>query len=35
MERTRLDLAVLLFPDFNQDFAVVDDLQTPEPLPNL
>jgi outer membrane protein TolC len=33
MERTRLDLAVLLFPDFNQDFAVVDDLQTPEPLP--
>ncbi|MBZ5681600.1 MAG: TolC family protein [Acidobacteriia bacterium] len=33
MERTRLDLAVLLFPDFNQDFTVVDDLQTPEPLP--
>jgi outer membrane protein TolC len=33
MERTRLDLAVLLFPDFNQNFAVVDDLQTPEPLP--
>jgi outer membrane protein TolC len=33
MERSRLDLAVLLFPDFNQDFAVVDDLQTPEPLP--
>lgn len=33
MERSRLDLAVLLFPDFNQDFAVVDDLQTPERLP--
>ena len=33
MDRTRLDLAVLLFSDFNQDFAVVDDLQTPEPLP--
>ena len=33
MEKSRLDLAVLLFPDFNQDFAVVDDLQTPEPLP--
>ena len=33
MERTRLDLAVILFPDFNQDFAVVDDLQTQEPLP--
>jgi len=35
MERTRLDLAVLLFSDFNQDFAVVDDLQTPEPLPTF
>src|SRR5579872_3891492 len=33
MERSRLDLAVLLFTDFNQDFTVVDDLQTPEPLP--
>jgi outer membrane protein TolC len=33
MDHTRLDLAVLLFSDFNQDFAVVDDLQTPEPLP--
>ena len=33
MERNRLDLAVLLFPHFNQDFAVVDDLQAPEPLP--
>jgi outer membrane protein len=35
MERNRLDLAVLLFPDFNQNFAVVDDLQTPEPLPTF
>jgi outer membrane protein TolC len=35
MERSRLDLAVLLFPDFNQDYAVVDDLQTPEPLPTF
>jgi outer membrane protein TolC len=35
MERTRLDLAVLLFPDFNQDFTVVDDLQTPESLPTF
>jgi outer membrane protein TolC len=33
MERSRLDLAVLLFPDFNQNFTVVDDMQTPEPLP--
>lgn len=35
MERSRLDLAVLLFPDFNQDFAVVDDLQTIDPLPSF
>ena len=35
MERSRLDLAVMLFPDFNQNFVVVDDLQTPEPLPTL
>lgn len=35
MERSRLDLAVLLFPDFNQNFAIVDDLQSPEPLPNF
>src|ERR1700757_5115811 len=35
MERSRLDLAVLLFPDFNQNFTVVDELQTPEPLPTF
>ena len=35
MQRSRLELAVILFPDFNQDFSVVDDLQTPEPLPTL
>ena len=35
MERARLDLAVLVFPDFNQDYSVVDDLQTPEPLPSF
>ena len=35
MERSRLDLAVLLFPDFNQNFTVVDDIQTPEPLPSF
>ncbi len=33
MNRSRLELAVLIFPDFNQNFNVVDDLQTPEPLP--
>jgi outer membrane protein TolC len=35
MNRSRLELAVLVFPDFNQDFAVIDDLETPEPLPTF
>jgi len=35
MNRSRLDLAVLLFTDFNQDYVVVDDLQTHEPLPTF
>ncbi len=35
MNRTRLELAVLIFPDFNEQFSVVDDLQTPEPLPSF
>ena len=33
MSRSRLELAVLVFLDFNQNFSVVNDLQTPEPLP--
>jgi len=33
MGHSRLDLAVLIFADWNQNFSVVDDLQTPEPLP--
>jgi outer membrane protein TolC len=32
---TRLDLAVLLFPDFNDRFEVQDDLHTPVPIPIL
>ena len=32
MDKARLDLAVLLFPDFNQNFAVVDDLDLAPPL---
>src|SRR3989475_1809424 len=35
MNRSRLELAVLIFPDFNENFAVVDELQTPEPLPEF
>lgn len=33
MQRSRLDLAVMIFAGWNQNFSVVDDLQTPEPLP--
>jgi outer membrane protein TolC len=35
MEKARLALAVLVFPNFNQDFAVVDDLRLAPPLPTL
>ncbi len=34
MERGRIDLAILIFSNFNQDFAVVDD-RLPPPLPSL
>lgn len=33
MAKARAGLAVLLFPDFNQNFTVVDDLGTAKPLP--
>jgi len=32
MDRARLELAVLIFPDFNQNFTVVDDAQLAPPL---
>jgi len=35
MESTRLDLAVLLFHDFNESFAIVDDLDLAPALPPL
>lgn len=35
MESDRLNLAVLVFRDFNQSFAVVNDLDSPQPLPSL
>ncbi len=35
METSRLDLAVLLYPDFNENFAVVDDLDLSPALPPL
>ena len=31
--KSRLDLAVLLFKDFTENFAVVDDFGAPQPLP--
>jgi outer membrane protein TolC len=33
MDRSRLELAVIIFPNFNQDFTTVDDLENIEPLP--
>ncbi len=35
MANARLALAVMLFPDFNQNFNVVDDLNASPPLPTL
>jgi outer membrane protein TolC len=31
----RLDFAVLIFPDFNENYEVADDLHSPVPLPTL
>lgn len=33
IDKARLTLAVLIFPDFNQNYTVADDLQTVNPLP--
>ncbi len=35
MNKSRLDLAVLLFPNFEENFSVVDDLRLPDPLPSF
>lgn len=35
MNKSHLELAVLLFPDFNENFTVVDDLRLPAPLPSF
>lgn len=35
MTKSRLELAVLLFPNFNENFNVVDDLQMPQALPEF
>lgn len=33
MDRSRLELAVLIFPDFNANFSTVDDLENVAPVP--
>jgi outer membrane protein len=33
MENSRLGLAVIIFPTLNENFTVVDDLDSPKPLP--
>ena len=35
MDNARLDLAVLLYPDFNENFSIVDDLDLAPALPSL
>jgi outer membrane protein TolC len=35
MNRSHLELAVLLFPDFNENFTVVDDMGQPAPIPTF
>lgn len=35
METARLDLAVLLFPNLDENFTAVDDLDQPQPLPPI
>src|SRR5260370_21264922 len=35
MNKRRLDLSVLLFPNFEENFSIVDDLRLPDPLPSF
>ena len=35
MDRSHIELAVLVFLNFNQDFSTVDDLRLPPPLPPM
>ena len=35
MNKSRLELAVLLFSNFDENFTVVDDLRLPDPLPGF
>ena len=35
LSNAQINLAILLFPNFNENFTVVDDLDTPPPLPSF
>lgn len=35
MDRSRLELAVIIFPSFNENFSTVDDLENVQPLPSF
>lgn len=35
IQKAKIALGVLIFPDFNADFTVEDDLQPPAPLPSM
>jgi outer membrane protein TolC len=35
MDRSRLELAVIIFPNFNENFSAVDDLENIQPLPSF
>src|SRR5215475_5251970 len=35
VDRSHIELAVLTFPNFNQNFSTVDDLRLPPPLPPI
>ena len=35
MNRSHIELALLVFPDFNQNYSTVDDLRLPPPLPPM
>jgi outer membrane protein len=35
MDRSRMELAVIIFPNFNENFSLVDDLENLPPLPSF
>jgi outer membrane protein TolC len=35
MDRSRMELAVIIFPNFNENFGAIDDLENLQPLPSF